>query len=115
VRGKGVYLTTTAPPEAASKQAKHLEEAYGCRVVGFSSRLADRKGLIEDLEAAEEFDILVTELKAAAVDVASDRAKARGAEVVFADNRPVTTGGDGELTDLLRETCLTAVERHRRG
>jgi cyclic 2,3-diphosphoglycerate synthetase len=110
-----VYLTTTAPPEAASKQAKHLEEVYGCRVVGVSTRLADRRGLIEDIEAAGEFDILVTELKAAAVDVASDRAGRRGAEVVFADNRPVTTGGDGELTDLLRETCLQAVERQRRG
>jgi cyclic 2,3-diphosphoglycerate synthetase len=110
-----VYLTTTAPPEAASKQVKRLEEAHGCRVVGFSTRLADRSGLNEDLEAAGEFDILVTELKAAAVDVACERALARGAEVVFFDNRPVTTGGDGDLADLLRETCLLAVERHRRG
>jgi cyclic 2,3-diphosphoglycerate synthetase len=115
LRGKGVYLTTTAPPEAASRQVEHLEKAYGCRVVGFSSRLADRKGLNEDLEAAGEYDILVTELKAAAVDVAGERARARGAEVVFADNRPVTTGGDGDLPDLLRETCELAVERHRRG
>ena len=103
VRGKGVYLTTTAPPEAASKQARLLEEIHGCRVVGFSSRLADRRGLIEDLDATGEYDILVTELKAAAVDVAGDRARGRGAEVVFFDNRPVTTGGDGELTDLLRD------------
>jgi cyclic 2,3-diphosphoglycerate synthetase len=47
VRGKGVYLTTTAPPEAASRQIEHLEGAYGCRVVGFSTRLADRAGLID--------------------------------------------------------------------
>ncbi|HXJ64689.1 MAG TPA: 2,3-diphosphoglycerate synthetase [Actinomycetota bacterium] len=115
LRGKGVYLTTTAPPEAASRQVQHLEAAHGCRVVGSSTRLADRKGLNEDLDAAGEYDILVTELKAAAVDVACERAMARGAGIVFADNRPVTTGGDGELTDLLRETCLLAVERHRRG
>jgi cyclic 2,3-diphosphoglycerate synthetase len=110
-----VYLTTTAPPEAASKQIGHLEATHGCRVVGFSTRLADRGGLNEDLDAAGEFDILVTELKAAAVDVACERAVARGAGVVFFDNRPVTTGGDGDLADLLRETCLLAVERHRRG
>lgn len=115
LRGKGVYLTTTAPPEAASRQVQHLEGLHGCRVVGFSTRLADRKGLNEDLEAAGEYDILVTELKAAAVDVACERAMARGAAVVFADNRPVTTGGDGQLHDLLRETCLLAVDRHRRG
>jgi len=115
LRGKGVYLTTTAPPDAASRQVEHLEEAHGCRVVGFSTRLADRRGLTEDLDGAVEYDILVTELKAAAVDVACERALARGAEVVFADNRPVTVGGDGDLTDLLRETCLLAVERHRGG
>jgi hypothetical protein len=34
---------------------------------------------------------------------------------VFFDNRPVTTGGDGDLADLLRETCRLAMERHRRG
>ncbi|MFL5796515.1 MAG: 2,3-diphosphoglycerate synthetase [Actinomycetota bacterium] len=114
LRGRGVYLTTTAPPEAASKQAKHLEEAHGARVVGYSTRLADRAGLNEDLEAAEEFDILVTELKAAAVDVACERAIARGAGIVFFGNRPITTGGDGDLGDLLRDVCLRAVERHRR-
>jgi cyclic 2,3-diphosphoglycerate synthetase len=114
LRGKGVYLTTTAPPQAASKQVKHLEEANGARVVGYSTRLADRAGLDEDLEAAEEFDILVTELKAAAVDVACERAIARGAGIVFFDNRPITTGGDGDLDDLLRDACLLAVDRHRR-
>ncbi len=114
LRGKGVYLTTTAPPQAASKQAKHLEEAHGARVVGYSTRLADRAGLDADLEAAEEYDILVTELKAAAVDVACERAIARGAGIVFFDNRPVTTGGDGDLDDLLRDACLLAVDRHRR-
>jgi cyclic 2,3-diphosphoglycerate synthetase len=114
VRGKGVYLTTTAPPQAASKQVKHLQEAHGARVVGYSSRLADRAGLGGDLEGAEEFDILVTELKAAAVDVACERAISRGAGVVFFENRPVTTGGDGDLDDLLREACRKAVDRHRR-
>jgi cyclic 2,3-diphosphoglycerate synthase len=112
VRGKGVYLTTTAPPEAASEQAKHLQEAHGARVVGYSTRLADRAGLDEDLDAAEEFDILVTELKAAAVDVACERAIGRGAGIVFFDNRPITTGGDGDLDELLRDVCLLAIERH---
>jgi predicted GTPase len=54
---------------------------------------------------------LVTELKAAAVDVAADRAVARGAQVVFADNRAETLEGDGELPALLEETARMAVER----
>jgi cyclic 2,3-diphosphoglycerate synthetase len=80
-------------------------------VVGASHRLGDRAGLAGDLESAPPFDVLVTELKAAAVDVAAERALARGAEVVFADNRAQTIGGDGEVGDLLLETARLAVDR----
>ena len=72
-------------------------------MVSISSRLADRAGLEEDLAAAPHFDVLLTELKAAAVDVAARRALATGAEVVFVANRPRAAGGDGDLDDLLRE------------
>lgn len=111
VRGRKVYFATTAPPSVGSALASHLEEAFECDVVGRSHRLADRAGLAEDLQKAPPFEVLVTELKAAAVDVAADLATARGAEVVFADNRAVTLEGDGELPDLLLETARAAVDR----
>jgi cyclic 2,3-diphosphoglycerate synthetase len=111
VRGRDVYFATTAPPAVGSTLASHLEEASGCTVVGITHRLADRAGLARDLDAAPPYDVLVTELKAAAVDVAADRAVARGAQVVFADNRAETLEGDGELPALLEETARMAVER----
>jgi predicted GTPase len=76
--------------------------------------LSDRAALAGDLEAAPEFDVLVTELKAAAVDVAAEQARARGASVVFADNRAETLEGDGALPDLLAETARLAGERAAR-
>ena len=111
VRGRKVYFATTAPQAVGSALASHLEDVFGCAVVGRTHRLADRAALAEDLGGAPPFEVLVTELKAAAVDVAADRAAARGAEVVFADNRAVTLEGDGELSDLLLETARLAVER----
>lgn len=111
VRGKKVYFATTAPPDVGASLASHLEEAHGCTVVGVSHRLADRGGVDQDLDGAPSFEILLTELKAAAVDVAAERALARGAEVVFADNRAETLEGDGNLPDLLLEAALAAVER----
>jgi cyclic 2,3-diphosphoglycerate synthetase len=111
VRGKKVYFATTAPPHAGASLASHLEEAHGCTVVGVSHRLADRSGVAEDVDAAPSFQVLVTELKAAAIDVAAERALSRGAEVVFADNRAETLEGDGHLPDLLLETARAAVER----
>jgi cyclic 2,3-diphosphoglycerate synthetase len=110
VRDRVVYFTTTAPEQVAEKQAERLGTLAGCRVVGWSSHLADRQRLEEDMDKAEGYDVLLTELKAAAVDVASERALARGAEVVFMDNR-VSTGRHG-LQESIRATLASARDRH---
>jgi cyclic 2,3-diphosphoglycerate synthetase len=91
--------------------ASHLERTTGCRVVKVSAALADRAALEEDLASAPAFDVLLTELKAAAVDVAAKRAAERGAEVVFVDNRPRSAGGDHDLDELIVETLDLAVTR----
>ena len=106
-----MFYTTTAPGAVAARHAEALERTHGCRVVGWSARLADRAGLALDLEGAEAYEVLLSELKAAAVDVACDRAIARGAEVIFVDNRAVTLEGDTDLPTALRETIGLAEER----
>ena len=111
VRGRDVFFTTTAPGAVAARQAEALERTHGCRVVGWSARLADRAGLAQDLDGAEAYEVLLSELKAAAVDVACDRAMARGAEVVFVDNRAVALEGDTDLPTALRETIGLAGKR----
>jgi cyclic 2,3-diphosphoglycerate synthetase len=108
VRGRTVFFTTTAPEGVAARQAERLTTS-GCRVVGWSAHLADRKRLEEDMDKAERYDVLLTELKAAAVDVAAERASARGAEIVVVDNRPT----DPALTGLVRETLDLARQRAR--
>ena len=110
VGGKKVLFATTAPRSVSSTLVERLEE-HGCTVVGVTHALSDRAALAREIDAAPPFEVLVTELKAAAVDVATERATARGAGVVFADNRAETLEGDGELTDLLRETAEEAVRR----
>ena len=111
VRGKDVFFATTAPGAVAARQTETLERTHGCRVVGWSARLADRAGLAQDLDGAEAYEVLLSELKAAAVDVACDRALARGAEVIFVDNRAVALEGDTDLPTALRETIGLAEER----
>ena len=86
LQGRDVFFTTTAPEAVAERQVALLERSHGCRVVGWSARLADRAGLTQDLDGAEAYEVLLTEIKAAAVDVASDRAVAAGAQVIFTDN-----------------------------
>ncbi|MFA5890203.1 MAG: 2,3-diphosphoglycerate synthetase [Actinomycetota bacterium] len=95
VRGKRILFATTAPEHAGPVLIRHLEQVHGAEVVGTTHRLADRSRLSEDLRRAEgTYEVLLTELKAAAVDVAARAAVASGAEVVFADNIPVAVDGD---------------------
>jgi cyclic 2,3-diphosphoglycerate synthetase len=111
VRGKDVFFATTSHHELAGRLAEQLERTSGCRVVSYSAHLGDRPGLERDLAAAPPFQVLLTELKAAAVDVAARRAVERGAEVVFVDNRPRSVEGDAEIDELLLETIDLARTR----
>lgn len=95
VSGRSVFYATTAQTTAGEVLRRHLEEAHGARVVGITHHLANRASLASDLQRAEgTYEVLVTELKAGAVDVAAVAARAAGAEVVFADNLPVSIEGD---------------------
>jgi cyclic 2,3-diphosphoglycerate synthase len=114
IRGRSVFFTTTAPGAVAEAQVRHLESAHGCRVVGWSARLADRARLAEDMDRAQDYDVLLTELKAAAVDVACQRALGRGAEVVFVHNRARALDEDVDLATEIAGAIALAVERRQR-
>ena len=116
VQGARVFFATTAPGGVAARQVEHLQAAHRCEVVGWSARLADRAGLAEDLDAAQGYDVLLTELKAAAVDIGVERALVRGAEIVFVDNRAVVVEGSSDLDTALGEVLDLALQRgDRRG
>ena len=114
VRDRRVFFATTAPGAVAANQVEHLRSVHGCVVVGWSARLADRRGLAEDLDAAEGYEVLLTELKAAAVDIGVERALGRGAEVVFVDNRAVVVEGTTDLDTALGEVIDLSLERGKR-
>lgn len=102
VTGKRVFLTTTASPAVTQDLRDYLERECECEVVGVSTNLSNRKLLRKDLETARgKFTTLLTELKAASVDVVTDLGLSLGKEVIYVDNVPVTVGGDGDLRELL--------------
>lgn len=109
VSGARVFLATTAPQAVGTTLVDSLQTRFGCEVVGISHRLADRPGLREDLEAAPPYEVLLVELKAAAVDVAVRIAAEVGARVVFCDNRPTVLGVDDPRRPVV--TPGTAFER----
>jgi predicted GTPase len=110
VRDRTVFFTTTARPQIAADLARQLSDREGCRIVGTSSALANRALLADELGAAAPYEVLLTELKAGAIDVAARAAVGRGAEVVFLANRPVG-GPDDALDEVLLDAARLAVAR----
>jgi cyclic 2,3-diphosphoglycerate synthase len=90
VDGRKVFLCTTAPQDATAVMKGHLEEAYGCEVVGMTHHLSNRSKLKDDISAAPEHDVLLVELKASAVEVVVRAAGDR--DVVFMNNQLVGKG-----------------------
>jgi cyclic 2,3-diphosphoglycerate synthetase len=85
------------------KLARHLEEHYGCEVVATSGNLSDRKRLVADLDGMAGVEAYLTEIKAAAVDVVTQRGSDEGKPVVYCDNEPVGERLDAGLLRLARE------------
>jgi cyclic 2,3-diphosphoglycerate synthetase len=100
ISGRRVVYVTTAPAAAIEELAAHLEAEHGAKVVGTSHHLADRPQLAADLEKVGEAEVLVTELKAAAVDLAARYALERGMEVVFCDNRVAPVEGGPSFDEM---------------
>lgn len=111
IRDRRVFLVATAPEEAGVLLKNYLEEQEGCELVGRSHNLSDRRYLDEELRGAGDADILLTELKAAAVDVVTRYARENGKEVVYFHNLPVPVAGEGKLELFFENIWEKAKER----
>jgi cyclic 2,3-diphosphoglycerate synthase len=94
ISGRKVFYATTAADGSEGALIRYLEGAYGCKVAGYSNRLSDRPQLMRDLEGLSGAELLLTELKAASVDIATKCAVGLGKQVVYCDNIPVSSDGD---------------------
>lgn len=112
ISGKNVIFATTAPDEIVDILVKHLEKEYDCNVVGTTPHLSNRPLLQKDIEKyMDKADVMLTELKAAAVDVATKDSLEAGLEVVYCDNIPICIDESGsDLSDLIIDLVNGAIE-----
>lgn len=111
IKNKNILFATTAPDSIKDVLVNYLEENYGCKVVGTTSHLSNRPLLQKDIEKhINEADIMLTELKAAAVDVATKDALKAGLGVVYCDNIPMVCGGQEEQKEL-QDAIIKVVEK----
>jgi len=114
IKGERVLYTTTAPASAGDTIRRSLEEGCGCEVVGISHHLSNRPKLREDIERAIREGaptVLLTELKAAAVDVSTAMGLEAGLRVVYADNALVEIEGEPSAADEILKIAELAVGR----
>lgn len=99
ITGKKVAFFTTTRGEVVKQVAGYIADTYGCSVDFISTGLANRAELRTDLAGLKPgaVDVFLTEIKAAAVDVVAEEADRRDTQVVFCDNVPVETDGQGRL------------------
>ncbi len=114
VAGERVAFFTTAPAVVHPALRASLETDHGADVVAVSGSLSDRAGLRADLDRPDVAgaETYLTEIKAAAIDVVAEAAEARGARLVFCDNRPRATGGSLDLDAALRALADEVVAAH---
>ncbi len=114
VEGKRVLFATTAPDSIKDVLIKHLEEEYGCEVVGTTPYLSNRPLLQKDIEKyIDQADVMLTELKAAAVDVATKDALQAGLEVVYCDNIPLVIRDEDDLDPAIIQVVDKAIADHK--
>jgi cyclic 2,3-diphosphoglycerate synthetase len=114
IKNEKVILTTTAPAAAGPAIKESLEREYGCEIVGISHNLSNRPKLRADLThflATEKPTVLLTEVKAAAIDVATAIGLENGLRVVYADNIPIPLEGEPSLAEAALQVAQKAVAR----
>lgn len=100
LRGRRTAVFAAGPTET-----DHLD----AEVVHASASLADRDALRDEL-ARVDAEVYLVEIKAAGIDVVAETARARGLEVVFADNEPVPLPGEPDLDAELRAVVQAALK-----
>jgi cyclic 2,3-diphosphoglycerate synthetase len=112
ISNKNVLFATTAPDEIKDVLVNHLEENYNCKVVGTTPHLSNRPLLQKDIEKyIDKADVMLTELKAAAVDVATKDSLEAGLEVVYCDNIPIAINASyPDLNESILEIVDGAIE-----
>jgi cyclic 2,3-diphosphoglycerate synthetase len=108
VRGRRIAFFGTAPAAQHDRIAAHLGEAYGAEVASVSGNLGDRAALRAEL-AHLEADVIVLEIKAAAIDVVAEEAARLGIPVVLAANDVVALPGEPDLDLELEQLAAEAI------
>ncbi len=101
IKGKKVMVVMTAKHKIENEIREYLEKNYKCKIVFISFNLSNRKLLRQDLEIIKDYDTILTELKAASVDVLTEYSFNNDKNIVYMNNVPVIISNNKVFEDEL--------------
>jgi cyclic 2,3-diphosphoglycerate synthetase len=113
IGGKKIFIAMTANKIIEPIIRSYIEKNFNCRIEQMSFNLGNREELRRDLEKAKDYDAILTELKAASVDVLTDYAFKHKKEVIYMNNIPIILDGMEVLEEELK--MMFSKERNRYG
>ncbi|MFZ3106145.1 MAG: hypothetical protein WA105_02040, partial [Candidatus Hydromicrobium sp.] len=102
ISGKKVFVAMTASKIIEPIIRDYIENNFNCSVIKMSFNLGNREELRKDLEKSKDYDTILTELKAASVDVLTDYAFKHKKEIIYMNNIPIVIGGNKLLEKELK-------------
>ncbi|MCE5329117.1 2,3-diphosphoglycerate synthetase [bacterium] len=102
LESKKVIIAMTAKNIIENKIKNYIEKNYHCLVTGITFNLSNRPLLKKDLESFKDFDVILTELKAASVDVVTDFAIGSGKEIIYMNNKLMIINNDESFIENLK-------------
>ena len=107
ISGKRLFVALTSLKIIGPKIRDYLEKNYKCKISKISFNLSDREKLKNDLETSDEYDTILTELKAAAVDLLTDYGIKNNKEVIYLNNILIST----EDSEIFKKELLKLIDR----
>jgi len=103
IGGKKIFIAMTANKIIESIIKNYVESNFNCNVKQMSFSLGNREKLRKDLGKNGDYDTILTELKAASVDVLTDYAFKHKKEIIYMNNAPIILGSKGVLERELKK------------
>lgn len=110
INGRKIFMALTSSSIIESRIKEYMEDRFNCRLNQISFNLANRKKLREDLKKNTDYDTIITELKAASVDVLTDYAKNNNKDIVYINNIPLIL----ENNDVLKKELMKIFKKEKK-
>ena len=96
-------MVLTAKSLIEGKIKEYVEKKYNCEIMGVSFNLSNREKLKKELLECDNYDTILTELKASSVDLVTEFAIEHKKNISYMNNIPIILEGKDHLGKLLKK------------